>query len=242
MIPCRYASTRFEGKPLTLILGKPMIQWVCEKAQQAEVMTDVVVATDDERIYECVKGFGGRALMTAVAHRSGSDRAAEAAQALGLQDEDIVINIQGDQPAFDPRCLAEVVSPLTEDPELVMATLIYKMTDQAGINDPNHVKCVFDQDHFALYFSRSPIPFGRDDSTGFDIFKHLGVYAYRKHFLERFASLPQGRLESIEKLEQLRALEYGYKIKVVETGYDSKEVDRPEDVHKLEAVLKEQHP
>jgi 3-deoxy-manno-octulosonate cytidylyltransferase (CMP-KDO synthetase) len=215
-----------------------MIQWVCEKAQQAAVPTDVVVATDDERIQECVQGFGGRALMTAVAHRSGSDRAAEAAQALGLQDEDIVINIQGDQPAFDPRCLAEVVSPLAEDPKLVMSTLVHKMTDQAEINDPNHVKCVFDEDHFALYFSRSSIPFGRDDSTGFDTFKHIGVYAYRKHFLERFASLPQGRLESIEKLEQLRALEYGYKIKVVETSYDSKEVDRPEDIQRLESVLK----
>lgn len=242
IIPCRYASTRFEGKPLTLILGKPMIQWVCEKAQQAEVMTDVVVATDDERIYECVKGFGGQVLMTAPVHRSGSDRAAEAAQALGLQDEDIVINIQGDQPAFDPRCISEVISPLMRDPDLVMATLIYKITDQAEIEDTNHVKCVFDEDHFALYFSRSPVPFGRDDSTSFDIFKHLGIYAFRKHFLERFASLPESRLEAIEKLEQLRALEYGYKIKVVETGYDSKEVDRPEDVHKLEAVLKEQHP
>lgn len=219
-----------------------MIQWVCEKAQQATVLADVVVATDDERIRECVNGFGGRVLMTAQAHRSGSDRVAEAAQALGLDDDDIVINIQGDQPAFDPRCLTEVISPLTEDPGLVMATLIYKINDQAETQDPNHVKCVFDKDHFALYFSRSPIPFDRDGSASFDIFKHLGIYAYRKHFLERFSSLPEGRLETIEKLEQLRALEYGYRIKVVETRYDSKEVDRPEDIHKLESVLKQQCP
>lgn len=241
IIPCRYASTRFEGKPLTLILEKPMIQWVYEKAQQVTVLTDVVVATDDERIYECVKGFGGQVLMTAPTHRSGSDRAAEAAQALGLKDEDIVINIQGDQPAFDPRCLSEVVSPLMEDPELVMATLIYKITDPAEIEDPNHVKCVFNKEYFALYFSRSPVPFGRDGSASFDIFKHLGIYAFRKHFLDSFASLPQGRLEAIEKLEQLRAIEHGFRIKVVETTYDSKEVDRPEDVHKLEAVLGTRH-
>lgn len=244
IIPCRYASKRFEGKPLMSILGKPMIQWVYEKTKQADILTDVVVATDDERIYGCVEGFGGRILMTAPTHRSGSDRAAEVAQALGLKDKDIVINIQGDQPAFDPRSLSEVVSPLMEDSQLVMSTLIYKISDPAEIKDPNHVKCVFDKENFALYFSRSPIPFGQPtaDSVSFDIFKHLGIYAYRNHFLQRFASLPQGRLEEIERLEQLRAMEHGYRIKVVETPYDSKEVDRPEDIHKLEAVLEDEHP
>jgi 3-deoxy-manno-octulosonate cytidylyltransferase (CMP-KDO synthetase) len=242
IIPCRYASTRFEGKPLELILGKPMIQWVYERTKQAADLTDVVVATDDDRIYACVKGFGGRVLMTASTHRSGSDRAAEAAQALGLQDEDIVINIQGDQPAFDPRCLPRLVSPLIQDLQLVMGTLVHRMTDSAEIKDPNHVKCVFDEEHFALYFSRSPIPFGRDGSASFDTFKHLGIYAYRKHFLDHFTSLPRGRLEAIEKLEQLRALEYGYRIKIVETPYDSQEVDRPEDIQKLEAVLGGQNP
>ncbi|NVL90988.1 MAG: 3-deoxy-manno-octulosonate cytidylyltransferase [Desulfobacterales bacterium] len=237
IIPCRYASTRLEGKPLMPILGKPMIQWVYEKAKQANILTDVVVATDDDRIYGCVEGFDGRALMTAATHRSGSDRAAEAAEMLGLKDEDIVINIQGDQPAFDQRCLSEVVSPLMDNPELVMTTLIYKITDPAELEDPNHVKCVFDKEKFALYFSRSNIPFDRDGSASFDIFKHLGIYAYRKHFLERFASLPQGSLEAIEKLEHLRAMEHGYRIKVVETRYDSKEVDTPSDVEKVEIIL-----
>lgn len=239
IIPCRYASTRLEGKPLMPILGKPMIQRVWDRAREAAILADVVVATDDERIYGCVEGFGGRVLMTAPTHPSGSDRAAEAARALGLKDEDIVINIQGDQPAFDPRSLSEVVSPLIDDPELVMTTLIYRIIDPAEIKDPNCVKCVFDKDNFALYFSRSLIPFGPPaaDSVSFDIFKHLGIYAFRKHFLERFASLPQGRLESVEKLEQLRAMEHGYRIKVVETRYDSKEVDTPEDIEKIEMVL-----
>ncbi len=243
VIPCRHASTRFEGsKALTPIEGKfhtkPMIQRVYERAKQADFLTDVLVATDDERIYGCVEGFGGQVLMTDPKHRSGSDRVAEAAQALGLANEDIVINIQGDQPAFDPRCLSQVVSPLTEDPELVMATLIYKMTDSDEITNPDHVKCVFDEQHFALYFSRAPVPFRRDGSAFFDFFKHLGIYAYRNHFLQRFASLCSGTLEKIEKLEHLRAMEYGYRIKVVETPYDSPEVDRPEHVHKVEALLR----
>ncbi len=239
IIPCRYASKRFEGKPLAPILGKPMIQWVYETAKKADIVSDVVVATDDERIYRCVEGFGGRVLMTAQTHRSGSDRAAEAAQALGLKGQDIVINIQGDQPAFDPRCLSEVVSPLMGDPRLVMSTLVYKITDSAEIKDPNYVKCVFDKENFALYFSRSPIPFGLPaaDSKQFDIFKHLGIYAYRKHFLERFAVLGQGTLEAIEKLEQLRAMEHGYRIKVVETRHDSRGVDIPSDIEKLELSL-----
>jgi 3-deoxy-manno-octulosonate cytidylyltransferase (CMP-KDO synthetase) len=237
IIPCRYQSTRFEGKPLAPILGKPMVQWVYERAKEAAILSDLVVATDDERIYRCVEGFGGRVLMTALTHPSGSDRAAEAAQALGLRDEDIVINIQGDQPAFDPRSVSEVVSPPLEEPALFMSTLVYKIKDPAEIKDPNHVKCVFDKDHFALYFSRSSIPFGREGSQPFDIFKHLGIYAYRKHFLDRFASLPQGRLEAIERLEQLRAMEHGYRIRVVETRYDSKEVDSPEDIEKIEMIL-----
>jgi 3-deoxy-manno-octulosonate cytidylyltransferase (CMP-KDO synthetase) len=242
IIPCRYGSKRFEGKPLIPIFGKPMIQWVYERARQAAIVTDVVIATDDERIRRCVEGFKGRVLMTAQSHRCGSDRAAEAAGRLALGDEDIVINIQGDQPAFDTRCLSEVVSPLIDNPKLVMTTLVYKVTDPSEIKDTNHVKCVFDKDNFALYFSRSPIPFGRDGSEPFDIFKHIGIYAYRKHFLNYFASLPEGRLEALEKLEQLRVIEHGYRIKVVETCYDSKEVDTPSDIYKLEAVLRGDRP
>lgn len=219
------------------ILGKPMIEWVYERARQASILTDMVIATDDDRIFRCVEGFGGSVVMTAETHRSGSDRAAEAARAMGLDDNDIVINIQGDQPAFDPRCLSEVVSPLIDDPQLVMSTLIYRVTDRAEIENPNLVKCVFDNDCFALYFSRSPIPYGRDNSESAEVYKHLGIYAYRKHFLDRFASLPLGKLEAIEKLEQLRAMEYGYKIRVVETHYDSQEVDSPEDIARLEKIL-----
>jgi 3-deoxy-manno-octulosonate cytidylyltransferase (CMP-KDO synthetase) len=237
IIPCRYDSKRFRGKPLMAVHGKPLVQWVYERAKQTGLVSHVVVATDDERIYRLVEGFDGQALMTAPHHRSGSDRVAEAAGKLGLQNEDVVINIQGDQPAFDPRCLLEIVSPLKQDPALDMSTLIYRIKDTHEVKDPNCVKCVFDNDGFALYFSRSPIPLNRDASAPCDVFKHLGIYAFRKRFLDRFASLPQGRLEEIEKLEQLRVLEHGYRIKVVETRYDSRAVDTPDDIKKLEAVL-----
>jgi 3-deoxy-manno-octulosonate cytidylyltransferase (CMP-KDO synthetase) len=240
IIPCRYASKRLEGKPLIPILGKPMVQWVYERATQVSLLTKVVVATDDDRIYKCVEDFGGRVLITSADHRCGSDRAAEAADALGLKDDDIALNIQGDQPALDPRCLPEVVAPLTDDPDEVMATLVSRMTDHSDITNPNQVKCVFDQENHALYFSRSPIPFGQDGSVASGIFKHLGIYAFRKHFLDRFASLPQGRLEAIEKLEQLRALEHGYPIKVVVTEYDTKAVDILEDIEKMEGLLLEE--
>lgn len=238
IIPCRYESSRFQGKPLTPILGKPMIQWVYERAKQADILSDVVVATDDERILRRVEAFGGRVLMTAQTHRSGSDRAAEAAEELGLKTDDIVINIQGDQPAFDPRCLSEVISPLSKDPAVHMSTLIHKIQDPEETKDPSCVTCVFDSEDFALYFSRSPIPFGASGSVSFDFFKHLGVYAFRKHFLTHFASLPQGVLETVERLEQLRPLEHGFRIKVVETRYDSIEVDTELHVQMAEAVLK----
>ncbi len=238
IIPCRYGSKRFEGKPLSMILGKPMVWWVYSSVRNADILSDVVVATDDERIYQCVKDFGGRVVMTEPVHRSGTDRVTEAARKLKLEDRDIVINIQGDQPVFDFRCLPEVVDPLLKDEDLDMSTLACKMIDPDEITDPNHVKVIFDQNRDALYFSRSPIPFGRDSSAKFDYFKHLGIYAYRKRFLERFVKLPEGRLEAIEKLEQLRALEYGYRIKVVETVHESMAVDTPGDIARVEAVLR----
>lgn len=237
VIPCRYDSKRFQGKPLMAMLGKPMVQWVYERAEKAGIVTDVFVATDDERIYKSVQGFGGQVLMTAAGHRSGSDRVAEAAGRLNLEKEDVVINIQGDQPAFDPQCLLEIVSPLEKDPGLDMSTLICRIKDADEVQDPNCVKCVFDNKGFALYFSRSPIPLNRDESVPCDVFKHLGIYAFRKPFLDRFAMLPKGKLEDVEKLEQLRVLEHGYRIKVVKTSYDSKAVDTPEDVKKLESIL-----
>ena len=223
---------------MTPILGKPMIWWVYRSVQHTDILSDVIVATDDERIYQCVHDFGGRVVMTEPVHRSGTDRVTEAARQLKLEAGDIVINIQGDQPVFDSRCLPEVIDPLLKDEDLNMSTLACKIIDPDEVTDPNNVKVIFDQERYALYFSRSPIPFRRDTSLQFDYLKHLGIYAYRKRFLERFVKLPEGRLEAIEKLEQLRALEYGCRIKVVETVYESMAIDAPGDIAKVEVVLR----
>lgn len=237
VIPSRYASTRFDGKPLAMINGKPMIQWVYEGAMQARKISEVVVATDDQRIMDTVAGFGGKALMTSDTNRSGTDRVAEAAEKIGLGLDDVVVNIQGDQPLIHPDCIDEAVSPFLEDPELGMSTLAFAIEEADEITNPKDVKVTFDNNHYALYFSRSTIPFDRDGDSACDVYKHLGVYAYTRRFLEMFRALPQGRLETIEKLEQLRALEYGYRIKVVVTQYDSPEVDLPEDIAKIENRL-----
>jgi 3-deoxy-manno-octulosonate cytidylyltransferase (CMP-KDO synthetase) len=237
IIPSRYGSTRFDGKPLALIAGKPMIQRVYERAVQAEKVTEVVVATDDRRIVDAVENFGGRAVMTSEANRSGTDRAAEAAKQIGLSPNDIVINVQGDQPLIDPVCLNEVVDPFFPDSGVEMSTLAFAIIRKEEITNPKDVKVTFDNDGFALYFSRSTIPFDRDGDSRFDIYKHLGVYAYTRSFLEKFRSLPEGRLEKIEKLEQLRALEHGHRIKVVITGSDSPEVDLPEDIARIEKLM-----
>jgi 3-deoxy-manno-octulosonate cytidylyltransferase (CMP-KDO synthetase) len=237
IIPSRYGSSRFDGKPLALICGKPMICHVYERTAQATQISDVFVATDDTRIFNTVKAFGGKALMTGEKNRSGTDRAAEAAEILRLAPEDIIVNIQGDQPLINPRCLDDVVIPLLNAPDIGMTTLAFKIINPGEITHPKDVKVTFDCKGFALYFSRSPIPFGREPSTIFDTYKHLGVYAYTRHFLEIFRNLPEGRLENIEKLEQLRALEYGYKIKVIITDYDSPEVDLPSDIARIETLL-----
>lgn len=238
ILPARYGSTRFEGKPLAMILDKPMIQHVYERAKVAEGVDRVVVATDDQRIFDTVEGFGGEAVMTQKDHPSGTDRLAEAIDILGAKPEDIVINVQGDQPAFDPRQISEVVQPLIDDPELEMSTPIIKTIDPLEIGNPNHVMTVFDDNHMALYFSRAPIPWPREGDQSY-YFKHIGIYGYRASFLRLFVKLPPGRLENIEKLEQLRALEHGYRIKVVITEMDSPEVDRPADLAKVEALLKQ---
>ena len=246
IIPSRYGSTRFDGKPLALIAGKPMIRLVYERAIQAERISDVFVATDDQRIYDAVLAFGGKAVMTSAENRSGTDRVAEAAEKIGLARDDIVVNVQGDQPVFNPACIDELVEPFFVDPDLEISTLAFKIVNKDEITNPKDVKVTFDSKGFALYFSRSPIPFGRDFSDlsacdaqagTFDTYKHLGFYAYTRGFLETFRNLPQGRLEMIEKLEQLRALEHGHKIKVVVTGYDSPEVDLPGDIAKVEKAM-----
>jgi 3-deoxy-manno-octulosonate cytidylyltransferase (CMP-KDO synthetase) len=237
IIPSRYGSTRFNGKPLATICGKPMIQWVCQRAMQAKCIESVHVATDDRRIQDAVNRFGGNVVMTSSSCRSGTDRVAEAADRLGLAPRDVVVNIQGDQPLVDPRCLDAVVKPFYDDPTVKMSTLAFAIVDKREVTDPKDVKVTFDNNGDALYFSRASIPLGRDGSNGYDTFKHLGIYAYTQQYLGCFRSLSPGRLEEIEKLEQLRAMEHGHRIRVVVTPYDSPEVDLPVDIRRIEKKM-----
>ena len=236
-IPARYGSTRFPGKPLAMILGKPMIQHVYERARACEELTDVFVATDDIRIVDCVESFGGKAVMTSSEHSSGTDRVCEAAGKIGAVSSDIIVNIQGDQPTFTHGLVSQLLRPLVDDASVKMSTLRHRIEDTEEINNPNHVKVVTDKKGFALYFSRHAIPYCREgNSTGVH-YKHLGFYCYRMDFLEAFTGMAEGVLESLEKLEQLRALENCIRIMVVETEFDSVEVDVPEDVEIVEKVL-----
>jgi 3-deoxy-manno-octulosonate cytidylyltransferase (CMP-KDO synthetase) len=230
LIPARFGSTRFPGKPLADVCGKPLIQRVYELAGQVKELDGLWVATDDERIRECVEGFGGRAVMTRAEHPSGSDRLAEAASLLKLAPEDIVVNIQGDQVLFPPELIHELAVPLRLDPEAVMVTPVRKFTDPEAAANPNVVKVVFDRRNRALYFSRSPLPCWREPDPRPYFYKHIGIYAYRVAFLQRFVHLPAGRWEEAEKLEQLRALEHGFAIQIVETWGDTVEVDVPADL------------
>jgi 3-deoxy-manno-octulosonate cytidylyltransferase (CMP-KDO synthetase) len=237
IIPARYESSRFPGKPLADLCGKPMIQHVYERASKAKVLPYVAVATDDEKIFQTVKKFGGNAIMTSVTHRSGTDRIAEAVKSLELSANTIVVNIQGDQPLFVPAQVDEVIAPLIADPAIVMSTLIYKIILNEEITHPHAVKVTFDKDYFALYFSRATIPYVRSGKMKADYYKHHGIYAYRRDFLDIFTKLPEGKLEKLEALEQLRALEYGYKIKVVITSYDSVEVDNKQELEKVRQII-----
>ncbi len=242
LIPARYGSTRFPGKPLAPILGKPLIQRVYEQARLVKGLDELWVATDDARIRACVEGFGGRALMTQADHPSGSDRLAEAAQLLGLVPADLVVNIQGDQPLFPPELVAQLAALFRRDPEVVMATPARRFTDPRMAADPNVVKVVFDRRGRALYFSRSPLPCwfpvssASDAAAGY-FYRHLGLYAYRVGFLQEFVHLPPGRWEQAERLEQLRALEHGFPIHIVETFGDTLEVDTPADLARAEAYF-----
>lgn len=239
IIPARFGSSRFEGKPLADIAGKAMIQHVYENARRSARVDQVVVATDDQRIYEAVRQFGGQVLMTAAKHRSGTDRVAEAARILGLSASDIVINVQGDQPMVNPKCFDQVVEPLMSNDKLGMSTLAFTIIDPREYDNPKDCKVILDYKGFALYFSRAPIPYDRDGRQAFDAYKHLGIYAYTCRFLDVFTRLPVGRLESVEKLEQLRALEFGHRIRVVITSYDSPEVDLPEDIPRIEKRMQQ---
>jgi len=237
IIPSRFGSSRFEGKPLATIAGKPMIQRVYEQATQSAAVTRVVVATDDPRIYSAVTAFGGQAVMTDDSCRSGTDRVAQTADILGLGPDEIVINIQGDQPVFNPLTIDELIAPFALDPDLVMSTLAFKIQDEREITDPKDVKVIFDNQGFALYFSRAQIPYPRDAHTPVDYYKHLGFYAYTKAFLDKLVTLPTSPCEQVEKLEQLRVLEFGFRIKVVVTSFDSPEIDLPEDIKRIEHRL-----
>ncbi len=235
VIPARLGSTRLPEKILRSIAGKPMIQHVWERAKQAKNLEDVIVATDDDRILRCVEGFGGRAVMTRKDHPNGTSRIAELLEHFG---QDVVINIQGDQPLVDPQALEEMVSIFEASKDVEVLTLVARMTDRASYENPNVVKVVCDAQGDALYFSRATIPFmqGKQDCA-FSFLKHLGVYGYRRDFLLNFVAWAPGILENTEKLEQLRILERGRSIRVIETAYDFISVDTEEDLHEVESRL-----
>jgi 3-deoxy-manno-octulosonate cytidylyltransferase (CMP-KDO synthetase) len=240
IIPARYQSSRFPGKPLAILAGKPMIQWVYERALMLRQISEVWVATDDTRISDCVQSFGGQVILTARHHLSGTDRLAEAAKILRLNQEDIVVNIQGDQPIFPSRLIDPVIAGLLNDPLAAMSTPAHLLSDPQAAQNPNLVKVVFNHQNHDLYFSRAPIPYWREAKDVPQYYKHIGIYVYRYDFLEHFVKLPPGRWEMAEKLEQLRALEYGFVIKVIETDAETLEVDEPADTGKVEALLQKE--
>jgi 3-deoxy-manno-octulosonate cytidylyltransferase (CMP-KDO synthetase) len=247
VIPARYGSTRFPGKALALIQGKPMIQWVYERTKRSKLIDRVLVATDDDRIMRAVADFGGEAVMTSQDHPTGTDRIAEVAR--GLKNCDIVVNVQGDEPLIEPAMIDEAIRPLVADAAIPMGTVCKLIDRREEAFDPNVVKVVLDEQGFALLFSRAPIPWDRDawaDKRSLDelplttaLYKHIGLYVYRRDFLLRYANLPQTRLETVEKLEQLRVLGHGYRIRAVITQYESFGVDIPGDLSKILHRLKE---
>jgi 3-deoxy-manno-octulosonate cytidylyltransferase (CMP-KDO synthetase) len=247
VIPARYASRRFPGKVLALLNGRPLIQHVYEQVRQARRLDELVVATDDERILQAATRFGARAVMTSPTHRSGTDRIAEVARTL---QADIIINIQADEPLIRPDSIDQVVEFLLAHRAVPMTTLMSQLTRREAVANPHVVKVVVDQDGYALYFSRAPIPHIRQDVRGSGVgaepsaqspqplaYKHIGLYGYQREFLLRVPHLSPTPLEQAEQLEQLRALEHGYRIKVLESPYDTVGVDTPEDLATVEARL-----
>jgi len=252
VIPARYGSTRFEGKPLADILGKPMIQYVYEGVCQSKLIDEVIVATDDQRILDAVKSFGGSVMMTSAAHPTGTDRVAEVAKKL---KSEIIVNVQGDEPLIKGNIIDKAIRPLLTDDTLHMSTLMTRIEEVRDWLNPHIVKVVVDQKNFALYFSRSPIPFPRDlqigrlESHPFGtdrplpkrVFKHIGVYVFRRKFLLGFSKMKPTPIEKLEKLEQLRALENGYRIKVTPVNYEPICVDTPEDLEKIVNYFSKSH-
>lgn len=245
VIPARYASTRFPGKALAEIDGRPMIQHVYERTSRSRLVSRVIVATDDKRIADAVNIFGGESILTSADHETGTDRLAEVAAGL---DSDIIVNVQGDEPLIDPVMIDEAVRPFLEEPELLMGTLKSRIKCLHDFLSPNVVKVVTDNSGNALYFSRSPLPFFRDKwkdlkdesfcSGKLLCYKHVGMYVYRRQFLLKFAAMAPTFLEISEKLEQLRAIENGIRIRVVETDFESIGVDTPDDLIKAQEQYK----
>ena len=240
VIPARYGSTRLPGKPLVLLAGKTMIQRVYERAKLAQRADQVIVATDDERIVKAVEEFGGEVRMTRRDHRTGTERVAEVAAHV---EGDVFVNVQGDEPLLDPAAVDSALGALLEQPQASISTIATPIKVPADIMDPNVVKTVLDFDGNALYFSRAPIPWVRDTANKVQVrhLKHLGMYVFQRDALREYPTLPQGELERIEQLEQLRWMENGWKIRVAEVEHDAASVDVPEDVARVEKLLQEQH-
>jgi 3-deoxy-manno-octulosonate cytidylyltransferase (CMP-KDO synthetase) len=255
IIPARFGSTRFPGKPLCRLKGRYMIEHVYERVKKAKKVHDVYIATDSILVEDAVKEFGGKVIMTSDRHSSGTDRIAEAINKiddLKIHESDIIVNVQGDEPMIEPDMVDEVID-LMDDKRASIGTLVKKIENIEEVFDPNIVKVVFDENGYAFYFSRSPIPYSRDffqvikdkdlcslfciKRPEIDIFKHIGIYAFRKEALILFSNSITSRLEAIEKLEQLRALELGLKIKVKETFFETIGVDTPDDLEKVERCL-----
>jgi 3-deoxy-manno-octulosonate cytidylyltransferase (CMP-KDO synthetase) len=236
VIPARFGSTRLPGKPLVSLAGKPMIQRVYERAKLASQAHRVIVATDDERIIKAVESFGGVARMTRPDHRTGTERVAEVA---AHEKGDVFVNVQGDEPLLDPVAVDTAVNALLEEPAAAIATVATPIKTPADIMDPNVVKTVLDFDNNGIYFSRAPIPWVRDTANKIQVrhLKHLGLYVFQRDALLEYPTLPQGELERIEQLEQLRWLENGWKIRVAEVEHDAVSVDVPEDVARVEKLL-----
>lgn len=241
VIPARYGSTRLPGKSLVPLCGKPLVQWVYERTRQAASLDRVIVATDDERIARAVRGFGGDVVMTRADHASGTDRIAEAVQGLSA---DVVVNVQGDEPLIDPALVDDVARALGGDPSWDMATAATVLARDEDLLNPAVVKVVWGADHRALYFSRAAIPFVRDARPGAPLaprglhWRHIGIYGYRRGFLQKLVAAPPCALEEAEKLEQLRALHLGCRMKVLVTQHAGLGVDTPDDVPRAEAALR----
>lgn len=235
VIPSRYASTRLEGKPLKDICGHPMIEWVYKRTKLSN-LDEVIVATDNEKIYFEVEKFGGKAILTDKNHENGTSRIAEVCKK--YKEYDVVVNIQGDEPLIKPAMINSIIDSFKNDPTLLMSTLKYKLDNIEDIENPNYVKVITDKENYALYFSRSVIPYPRKLNIQ-NYYKHVGIYGYKRDFLIKYSKMPPTSLELSESLEQLRALENGFKIKVLETPYKILGVDTQEELEKVRKYIKE---